>query len=103
MSRIDLLDPSTAPISVRSFFDGGDPGPIVGALAHVPELVAPTLAFVGAALGGGAVGPRYKEFAILRTSALQGCQYCIHAHSSVAFDVGLSTDEIRALRGELPL
>ncbi len=103
MSRIDLLEASTAPISAQSFFEGGDPGPIVAALANVPELLGPTLGFVGAALGDGAVTTRHKEFAILRTSALQGCQYCIHAHSAVAFDVGLSHDEIVALRGEMPI
>ncbi len=103
MSRIDLLDASTAPISAQSYFEDGDPGPIVAALANVPELLGPTLGFVGAALGDGAVSTRHKEFAILRTSALQGCQYCIHAHTAVALDVGLSSDEVRALRGEMPI
>jgi AhpD family alkylhydroperoxidase len=103
MARIDLLNAENAPISTQSYFEGGDPGPIVAALANVPELVGPTLGFVGAALGEGAVTTRHKEFAILRTSALQGCQYCIHTHSSVAIDVGLSTDEIRALRGEMAI
>jgi AhpD family alkylhydroperoxidase len=103
MARIDLLDASIAPISVAAFFESGDPGPIVAALANVPELLAPTLGFVSAALGDGAASTRHKEFAILRTSALQGCQYCIHAHTTVAIDVGLSFDEIRALRGELPI
>lgn len=100
MPRIELLDSSTVPISVADYFAGGDPGPIVAALANVPELVGPTLAFVGAALGQGAATLRHKEFAILRTSALQGCRYCIHAHTAVAIDAGLAVDEIRALRGE---
>lgn len=103
MPRIDLLDATTAPISAARFFESGDPGPIVAALANVPELLAPTLGFVSAALGDGAASSRLKEFAILRTSALQGCQYCIHAHSTVAMDVGLALDEIRALRGEIPV
>ena len=102
MARIDLLDASTAPITARQFFDGGDPGPIVAALANVPELLGPALGFVGAALGRGAATTRHKEFAILRTSALQGCRYCIHAHTTVALDVGLTTDEVRSLRGEVP-
>lgn len=103
MARIELLDATTAPISAAGFFESGDPGPIVAALANVPELLAPTLGFVSAALGDGAAGKRHKEFAILRTSALQGCQYCIHAHTTVAIDAGLTTDEVRALRGELPI
>jgi AhpD family alkylhydroperoxidase len=103
MARIELLDAATAPITTQAYFANGDPGPIVAALVHVPELVGPTLGFVGAALGQGAASTRHKEFAILRTSALQGCRYCIHAHTTVALDVGLSTAEVRALRGELPI
>lgn len=103
MARIDLLNADTAPISAQAYFEHGDPGPIVAAMANVPELVGPTLGFVGAALGNGAVSTRHKEFAILRTSSLQGCQYCIHAHTSAAMDVGLHPDEIRGLRGEMPI
>jgi AhpD family alkylhydroperoxidase len=103
MSRIDLLNGLTAPLPVRNYFDGNDPGPIVAALANVPELVGPTLGFLGAALGDGAASTRHKEFAILRTSALQGCQYCIHAHTGVALDAGLTDTEVRSLRGEVPI
>ncbi len=101
--RLDLLDAETAPLTASSYFAGGDPGPIVAALANVPELLAPTLGFIGAALGDGAASTRHKEFAILRTSALQGCRYCIHAHTTVALDVGLTDVEVRALRGEVSI
>ncbi len=103
MPRVELLDATTAPITTQQYWVSGDPGPIVAALATVPELLGPVLGFLGPALGAGAVGIRVKEFAILRTSALQGCQYCVHAHSGTALDVGLSHSEVRALRGELPL
>lgn len=103
MARVELFDASSAPLLAQAYFADGDPGPIVAALATVPELLAPTLGFVGAALGNGAVSTRHKEFAILRTSALQGCRYCIHAHTAVAMDAGLSGCEVRALRGEVPV
>ncbi len=103
MARVELLDATTAPLTAEAYFVGDDPGPIVAALATVPELLAPTLGFIGAALGSGATSPRHKEFAILRTSMLQGCRYCIHAHTAVSLDVGLSLPEIRALRGESPV
>lgn len=103
MARVELLDASNAPLTAQIYFAGGDPGPIVAALATVPELMGPTLRFVGAALGDGAVATRHKEFAILRTSVLQGCRYCIHAHTAVALDAGLSREEICALRGEVPV
>lgn len=100
MARVELLTSETAPITAQSFFADGDPGPIVAALAHVPELLAPTLGFIGAALGDGATSTRHKEFAIIRTSVLQGCDYCVGTHTPVALDVGITTDEVRALRGE---
>ncbi|MEO8266013.1 MAG: carboxymuconolactone decarboxylase family protein [Ilumatobacteraceae bacterium] len=103
MSRTQLLDADQAPITAQQYFADGDPGPIVAALATVPELLGPTLNFVGAALGAGSVSVRAKELAILRTSVLQGCRYCVHAHTAVALDVGLSTDEIRGLRGDIVL
>ena len=103
MSRSRLLDADQAPITAQQYFGDGDPGPIVAALATVPELLGPTLNFVGAALGPGSVSVRAKELAILRTSVLQGCRYCVHAHTAVALDVGLSRDEIRGLRGDVVL
>ena len=103
MARTQLLDVDQAPITAQQYFADGDPGPIVAALATVPELLGPTLNFVGATLGPGSVSVRAKELAILRTSVLQGCRYCVHAHTAVALDVGLSTDEIRGLRGDIVL
>jgi AhpD family alkylhydroperoxidase len=103
MARVELLDADTAPLPAQPYFSGGDPGPIVAALAAVPEMLAPTLGFVGPALGAGSVGVRAKEFAILRTSALQGCTYCIHAHTTVALDAGLSATEVRGLRNEVAI
>jgi AhpD family alkylhydroperoxidase len=103
MARVELLDETTAPITAHPFFANDDPGPIVGALATVPELLAPVLGFVGAALTPGAASIRHTEFAILRTSVLQGCRYCVSAHTAVALDAGLVPDEVHALRGERPL
>ena len=103
MARVELLDSDRAPLSAQPYFAGGDPGPIVAALATVPELLGPTLGFVGPALSAGSVGLRAKEFAILRTSTLQGCTYCIQAHTAVSLDAGLTPTEVRALRGETSL
>lgn len=103
MPRVELLDADRAPLAAQQYFSAGDPGPIVAALATVPELLAPTLGFIGAALGSGAASTRLKEFAILRTSALLGCDYCIRAHTAVSLDVGLTTVEVGALRGEVAI
>jgi AhpD family alkylhydroperoxidase len=100
--RVALLDASSAPLLARPLFATGDPGPIVASLAQVPELLGPTLPFLGAVLGPSWIPLREKEIVILRTSAVMGCRYCTEAHTVVALESGLSLDETRALRGELP-
>ncbi len=98
MPLIDLITASSSPLLLRDLYRDGDPGPIVGALAQVPELCEVTLPFVGAALGPSAVSFRHKEIAILRTSANLACRFCIDAHTVVAFESGLDQREVRALR-----
>jgi AhpD family alkylhydroperoxidase len=95
-----LLGADQAPLLARPYFAGGDPGPIVGALAQVPELLEVALPFIGTALGPSALSFRTKEIVIVRTSAAAGCRYCVQAHTVVALDAGLSRDEVRMLRGE---
>jgi AhpD family alkylhydroperoxidase len=99
MTLVDLIDEQSAPLLVRHLFTDGDPGPIAAALAQVPELCQVALPFIGAALGPSHVPLRWKEIAILRTSVLLGCRYCIEAHTVVALDAGLTSDEVAALRG----
>ena len=101
--RVALIDGASAPLLARDLFAAGDPGPIAASLAQVPELLGPTLPFLGAVLGPSWIALRDKEIVILRTSAVMGCRYCTEAHTVVALDSGLSRDEVRGLRGELPL
>ena len=101
--RVALVEAAGAPLLARDLFASGDPGPIAASLAQVPELLAPTLPFLGAVLGPSWISLRDKEIAILRTSAVMGCRYCTEAHTVVALDSGLTRDEVRGLRGELPL
>lgn len=100
--RVTLIDAASAPLLARPYFASGDPGPIAASLAQVPELLGPTLPFLGAVLGPSWIPVREKEIVILRTSAVMGCRYCTEAHTVVALDSGLSGEEVRALRGELP-
>ncbi len=97
---VELLASEQAPLLARRFYGAGAPSPITASLAQVPELLEVALPFVGAALGPGALDARAKELAILRTSALLECRYCVQTHSVVARDCGLSVGEVRALRGE---
>jgi AhpD family alkylhydroperoxidase len=100
--RIELVGAADAPLLARPYYEGGDPGPIVGALAHVPEVLDVTLPFVGTVLGPTSIGVRTKELVILRTSALLACHFCVNTHSDVARRTGLEAAEVRALRDEVP-
>lgn len=97
---VELLDHEQAPLLARRFYGDGAPSPITASLAQVPELLEVALPFVGVALGPVSLDARVKEIAILRTSALLECRYCVGSHTVVALDVGLSREEVRALRGE---
>ena len=101
--RVALVDAGAAPLLTRPYFASGDPGPIVASLAQVPELVGPTVPFLGAVLGPSWIPVREKEIVILRTSAVMGCRYCTDAHTVVALDSGLDGRQVRALRGEVPV
>lgn len=103
MTTVRLLGAGEAPLLARPYYDGGDPGPIVAALAHVPELLEVALPFFGTVLGPSAVPWRTKELVILATSARLACRFCVQSHTVVARDAGLTRDEVLALRGERPV
>ncbi len=100
---IELLDREQAPLLARRFYGDGAVSPVTGSLAQVPELLEVALPFIGIALGPVFLDARAKELAVLRTSALLECRYCVRSHTVVALDLGLSFDEVRALRGEQPV
>ena len=103
VTGVRLIEAEQAPLLARRYYANGNPGPIVAALAQVPELLEVTMPFLDAALGPSAVDARTKELVILRTSAVMGCRYCVQTHTVVARGTGLSIDEVAALRGQQPL
>ena len=46
-----------------------------GVMAHRPEVLAKFVPFYGAATSTGTVEPKLKEFAYLKTSLVNGCEY----------------------------
>jgi AhpD family alkylhydroperoxidase len=98
-----LVEAEQAPLLARPFFAHGDPGPIVAALAHVPELLDVAMPFLAQILGPSAIPLRRKELVILRTSAQLGCRFCIAAHTTAAVEAGLTEPQVRALRRETPV
>ncbi|MDD7941035.1 carboxymuconolactone decarboxylase family protein [Actinomycetospora lutea] len=103
MTTIERVELDQVPLLARPYFADGDPGPIVRALAQVPELLTVALPFIGAALAPSAIGFRAKEIVIVRTSALAGCRFCVETHAVVALDAGLSPAHVAALRTPGPV
>ena len=46
-----------------------------GLMAHKPEVLKNFIPFYGAITGPGALDQRYKEFAYLKASITNGCEY----------------------------
>ena len=103
-ARIRLVDPLDAPILARPLYSvTGETSPITRALAQVPELLSPTMGFLGPVLGPSSIDLRTKELVILRVSAEAECAYCTGAHRVAAADAGVTDAERRALIGAAPL
>ena len=96
--NVESLTLEQAPLSVREFFSEST-GPLVGTMAHVPELLQVAMPMIAQQFGPSALSMRHKEMVILGVSALQGCRYCTDTHTVVASREGLSQDELRVLRG----
>ena len=102
--RISLVEPADAPILARPFYaPSGETSPITRALAQVPELLGPTMGFLGPVLAASAIDLRTKELVILRVSSVAECAYCAGAHTVAAADAGVTDQERQALLGVIPL
>lgn len=100
--RVALITADQAPLVAARHWGRGDPGPIVAALAHVPELLEAALPFIGQALNGSIVDRRAAELVIVRASAVLGCSYCTLTHGAIALDADVSPQEVRALCAPSP-
>ena len=101
-AQVELLTKERAPLLAQAFYDGGDPGPIAAALAHVPEIMETALPFISSVFGPTSLDARLKEIVVLRVSSANRCHYCTETHTGVARDMGLMADELAALRGDGP-
>lgn len=71
--------------------------------AHSPKVAQALLGFMIPAIReevSGVLGVRIKALAILKTSMLNGCDYCIGHNTQLGRAVGFSDDQIEALEGD---
>jgi|SRR5579871_667823 len=101
--------PAIAPVSkeeaapqVHAIYDklthvfGHMPG-IFGTMARVPDALVHFMSLYGAVIDKGSVEARYKELAYLKTSQINGCEYCFRAHSASGKKRGISEEQLEAL------
>lgn len=103
MSRLNVPDPAEAPAAARPLLEG-----VRRKLGIVPNLLR-VLGNSPAALGGyvglsGAVAgdslpPALREQIALAVAEVNGCEYCLAAHSFLGGKAGLDAKAIDAARG----
>ncbi len=70
---------------------------IFAAMGHRPAVLNSFLPLYKAIVNEGTVEPKYKELAYLRTSMVNGCEYCSRAHFASSKSAGVTAEQIAAL------
>jgi uncharacterized peroxidase-related enzyme len=109
MNRISAVDPSTATGTVKTLLDGVQKG--LGAtpnLFRVAARSAPVLEALTSMFGAASKGhlnARTREAIALTVSEIDGCDYCLSAHSALGKGAGLGQgdlDKAREARADDP-
>lgn len=102
MARIQPVDPATATGRTKELLDeakkklGAVPN-LLKTFAHSPAALEAYLAFSGA-LGKASLPARSREAIALAVGEVNGCDYCVAAHTMLGKRAGLSDDEAMAAR-----
>jgi len=102
MSRLTLPTVETATGSTREMFNALEKGlgmvpNMALAMSTAPVVLQSWLQFNGAISAGRLPGPIREQIALL-TAELNGCSYCLSAHTALGGAVGLTADEIDGAR-----
>jgi len=76
---------------------GGKVPAFFGTMARFPEGFSTFLPFYSGVIEHGTVEKKFKELAYLKTSLVNGCEYCFRAHSASGKKNGVTEDQIKAL------
>ena len=101
-ARISPIDPAVAEGRVRQQLDGvknalGVVPNMMRTMAHSPALLEGYLS-LSAALAKGALRPAVREQLALAVSQVNGCEYCLSAHSYYGARAKLSPEQLQAAR-----
>lgn len=70
---------------------------IFAAMAHRPDVLKTFLPLYSTIFNQGTIEARFKELAYLKTSLINGCEYCFRAHSASGKKAGITKEQIDAL------
>ena len=102
MAVIDPIPREKAPAELKETYDSLTKGAgrvpdFYGVMAHHPAALKNFLPLYASVMKEGTVEARYKELAYLKTSHLNGCEYCSRAHTPAAKRAGITAEQIDAL------
>jgi uncharacterized peroxidase-related enzyme len=100
--KLALQTTTTAPSTSRPLLEGvqrslGFVPNMMGVIANSPAALEGYLSLSGA-LAKGALSGKLREQIALAVAEINGCGYCLSAHTLLGGKVGLATDEIIAAR-----
>jgi uncharacterized peroxidase-related enzyme len=100
--RIETIDPNTASPNVKSLLDGVQKGlgatPNLFRLAAQSPVALEALVALFGATGKGTLNAKTREAIALAISEVNGCDYCLSAHSALGKRAGLADDAIAHAR-----
>ena len=91
------VTPETGEIYDRYMRQRGNVPNMFRTVAHRPEIFQTMIAHFEAVLNTGTLPKKLKELAIVRTSQLNRCEYCLASHSRIATQLGWSADQLEHL------
>ena len=98
MPRLTAIEITEADPKAKTLLEGvekklGLAPNVMRTMANSPAVLEAYLG-LGNALAKGSLGPKLREQIALTVAELNGCRYCLAAHSAVGRMVGLSDEEI---------
>lgn len=103
MSRLPLIDPAQAQGPAKALLDAvgrklGLVPNMTRAMANSPAALKAYLEFSGA-LAGASLDARKRELIALAVGEVNGCAYCLAAHTAIGGSLGLPAAALTAARG----
>ena len=108
MARIPVINPENAPDELKHFYDAvtGMVGRVPNAyrtMAHTPYLAMLFLPFQAAnqrEWPGVHLSAKIKEMVIIKTSHINGCEYCYAHNTALGEAAGISHDQVIAMSSD---